>query len=83
MAAYTLRLDWIRQTVVSVCLFTQPQLVYHKSIVSTSKVGKTWLCGSWELFTKRNTLQIVHSVSGNVIFKHLKQFFHLPEQNIL
>lgn len=26
-----------------------------------------------ELFTKRNTLQIVHSVSGNVVFKHLKQ----------
>lgn len=28
-----------------------------------------------ELFTRRNTLQIVHSVSGNVVFKHLKQLF--------
>lgn len=36
-----------------------------------------------ELFTKRNTLQIVHSVSGKVVLKHLKQLFPLPErQNI-
>ena len=26
-----------------------------------------------ELFTERNTLQIVHSVSGKVVFKHLRQ----------
>lgn len=28
-----------------------------------------------ELFTERNTLHIVHSVSGNVVFKHLEQLF--------
>lgn len=62
-------------TVLSVVLLIQPQLVFRKSTVSTNKVGRKWICGSWELFTKGITLQIVHSVSGDVAFQHRKQFF--------
>lgn len=58
-------------------LLVQLQLIFRKSIASTNKAGKNWVCGSW-MYLPKTAPQIFHSVSGNVKIKHLKPAFLCP-----
>lgn len=72
MAAYTSRSDRVCQQLWASLVDTAAiglSQINSKHSQSRKEVDMWQL----ELFTKRNTLQIVHSVSGNVVFKHLKQ----------
>lgn len=55
-------------------MLVQLQLIFRKSIASTNKAGKNWVCGSW-MYLPKTASQIFHSVSGNVKIKHLKPAF--------
>lgn len=61
-------------TAMSARLLIQPRSAFlEKSIASANEAGKEVDMWQLELFAERNTLQIVHSVSGEVVIKHFKQ----------
>lgn len=63
-------------TAMSARLLIQPRSAFlEKSIASANEAGKEVDMWQLELFAERNTLQIVHSVSGEVVIKHFKQLF--------